>query len=175
MCPTLKSLAAYTTLFALVLWIAPPPTLAASVSGARLEGLVLDLDGRAAAGHRIHLIGTGGEELAQSEVGMDGLYSFIGLGAGRYSLGVELPNGTMAPVAAPPVRLYGNELARRDLKLLTSDPGTTNTALQANYGLGHWWSGLSTPGKTWTIIGVVLAGWLIYNTLDDDESPASPA
>ena len=174
MSPKLKSLAACTTLFTIVLWIAPPPTLAASRNGAGLEGLVLLPEGRAAAGHRIHLIDSGGEDLAQSEVGKDGLYSFTGLGAGRYFFGVEMPNGTMAPVAAPPVRLYGNELSRRDLKLLTSDASTTNTALQANYGLGHWWSGIPASGKAWTIIGIVLAGWLIYDALDDDESPASP-
>ena len=69
MCRTLQALAAYTTLFALLLWMVPSSTLAASANGGKLEGLVLGLDGRAAAGHRIHLIGTGGEDLAQSEVG----------------------------------------------------------------------------------------------------------
>jgi hypothetical protein len=170
---TLKSLAAYTTLFALVLWISPPPSLAAGGSGARLEGLVLGLNGRAAAGHRIHLIRAGGEDLAQFAVGEDGLYSFTGLGSGQYSLGVEMPDGTLAPVAAPPVRLGNNELARRDLKLVTSGADTTNAALQANHGLRQWWSGLSKPGKAWTMIGIVVAAALVHDALDD-ESRASP-
>ena len=175
MCLTLKSLTAYSMLLALALWIAPPPALAAPGNGARLEGLVQGLDGRAAAGCRVHLIGAGGEDLAQSAVGEDGLYSFAGLEAGRYSLGVEMPDGTVAPVAAPPLRLGNNDLARRDVKLLASDAQMTNEALQANYGLGHWWSGLSAPGRAWTIIGILAAGWLILDTLNDDETPASPA
>jgi hypothetical protein len=173
MCRTLKSLAAHTTLFALMLWIVSPPNLAAGGSGARLEGLVLDLDGRAAAGHRIHLIDTGGQDLAQSAVGEDGLYSFAGLGAGQYSLGVELPDGTLAPVAAAPVRLGDDQLARRDLKLVTSDADMTNAALQANHAVGQWWGDLSNPGKAWTIVGIVVAAALIYDALDD-ETPASP-
>jgi hypothetical protein len=139
-----------------------------------LEGLVLGLDGRAATGHRIHLISAGGEDLAQSSVGEDGLYSFAGLGAGRYSLGVEMPDGTLAPVAAPPVRLVDDELARRDLKLVTSDADTTSAALRANYGVGQWWSELSTPAKAWTTIAIIVAGALIYDMLDD-ETQASPA
>ena len=170
---TLKSLAAYTTLFSLVLWVAPPPTLAAGGGGARLEGLVVRLDGHAAAGHRIHLVGAAGEDLAQSAVGEEGLYSFAGLGAGQYSLGVEMPDGTLAPVAAPPVRLDDDELARRDLKLVTSDADTTSAALQANYGLGQWWNGLTTPGKAWTIMAIIVAASLVYEALDD-ETEASP-
>lgn len=173
MCRSLRSWVAYTTLFALVLWIAPPPTLAAEGGEARLEGFVLGLDGRAAAGHRIHLIGGGGENLAQSSVGEDGLYSFAGLGAGKYSLGVEMPDGSLAPVAAPPVRLGSDELARRDLKLVTSDADMTKAALRANHGVGQWWSELSNPGRAWTIIAIVVAGSLIYDLLDD-ETPASP-
>ena len=173
MCRTLKSLAAYMTLFALVLWIAAPPTLAAGGNGARLEGLVVGLDGRAAAGHRIHLIGALGEDLARSAVGEDGLYSFAGLGAGQYSLGVEMPDGSLAPVAAPPVRLGKDELVRRDLKLVTSDADMTSAALQANYGVGQWWSELSNPAKGWTVIAIIVAGAMIYDLLDD-ETPASP-
>jgi hypothetical protein len=170
---TLKPLAAYKTLFALLLWIAVPPTLADGGGGGRLTGLVLGLDGRAATGHRIHLVGAGGEDLAQSSVGEDGLYSFAGLGAGQYSLGVEMPDGSLAPVAAPPVRLGKNELARRDLKLVTADAEMTSEALQANHGVCQWWSDLSGLGKAWTIVGIIVAGWLIYDGLDD-ESQASP-
>lgn len=172
---SLKILAAYTTLIALLLWMASPPTLAAAANGARLEGLVLGLDGRAAANHRMHLIGSDGEEIAWSEVGEDGLYSFAGLSAGQYSLGVEMPDGTLSPVAARPVQLGRDELARRDVRLLISDRDKTNAAIQLNYGLGSWWSGLSAGGKAWTIIGIVVAAGLIYRALDDDETPASPS
>ena len=175
MCRTLNSLAAYTTLFALLLSVAGPPALAAGANGARLEGLVLGLDGRAAADHCIHLIDAEGEDIARSTVGEDGLYSFTGLDANHYSLGVELPDGTFSPVVAPPVRLGRGELARRDVKLLNSNSDMTDSALQANYGLGSWWSGLSAGGKSWTIIGVLVAAGLIYRALDDDETPASPA
>jgi hypothetical protein len=175
MCRSLKSLAACTTLFALALSIAPQPALAGLGGRARLEGLVLDLDGRAAAGHRIHLIDATGEDLEQSDVGKDGLYAFNGLEAGSYSLGVEMPDGVMALVASPPVRLGAGELARRDVKLMATGSETPTAAAQANYGLGHWWKGLSAPGKAWTIVGVLLAGFLIYNLLDDDEDPASPS
>jgi hypothetical protein len=173
---TLRSLAACATLVALLPWIAPPAALAGSAgSGARLEGLLLGLDGRAAVDHRVHLIDADGEDLAQSDVAEDGLYSFAGLPAGHYSLGVELPDGTFTPVAAPPVRLGRDGLARRDVKLLTTLEGdASNEALQANYGLGKWWNGLSTGGKVWTILGVLVAAGLIYEVLDDDETPASP-
>jgi hypothetical protein len=133
----------------------------------------MGLDGRAAAGHRIHLIAAGGEDLGRSAVGEDGCYSFARLDAGQYSLGVEMPDGTLAPVAAPPVRLGHDELARRDLKLVTSDADMTNAALQANYGLGQWWNGLSTPGKAWTIMAIIVAASLTYEALDD-ETRASP-
>ena len=170
----LETLAAYTALFALLLWLCSPPTLAAGIGGARLEGLVLGLDGRAAADHRMHLIGAEGEEIARSAVGVDGLYSFAGLSEGQYSLGVEMPDGTVALVAARPVRLGRDELVRRDVKLLSSDRDAIDAAVQANYGLGSWWSGLSTGGKAWTILGIVVAAGLIYQALDDDEVPASP-
>jgi hypothetical protein len=175
MCRSLKSLAAFTTLFALLFWVASPPTLAAGATGARLEGLVLGLDGRVAADHYVHLIDAGGEDIARSAVGDDGLYSFSGLSAGQYSLGVEMPDGTLTPVAARPARLGPDELARRDVRLLFFDSAETNAAVPLNYGLGSWWSGLSAGGKAWTIIGIVLAAGLIYQALDDDEDPASPA
>jgi hypothetical protein len=175
MCRPLKTLAAFTTLFALVLCVASPPTLAAGVAGGRLEGLVLGLDGRPAADHRVHLIDAEGEDIARSAVGDDGLYSFAGLSAGQYSLGVEMPDGTLSPVAARPARLGPDELARRDVRLLFFDSAETNAAVPLNYGLGSWWSGLSAGGKAWTIIGIVLAAGLIYQALDDDEDPASPA
>lgn len=130
------------------------------------------MDGRAAAGHRIHLIDTDGRDLVQSAVGEDGLYSFAGLGAGEYALGVELPGGGLAPVLAPPVRLAENQLARRDLKLVASNAERIDGALKANHGLGKWFGEISKPAKAWTIAAVVLAGVLLYDLIDD-ESVAS--
>ena len=169
---TSMSLAAYATLFALALWVAPPTILAAD--GGRLEGLVMDLDGRAATSHRVHLIGAAGQDLGQSAVGEDGLYSFTGLPAGQYSLGIEMPDGSLAPVAAPPVRLAQDELARRDLKLVHSDADLVNGALQANYGLGEWWASLSKPGKTWTIIAIVIGAVLTYDALKSERKMSDP-
>ena len=134
----------------------------------------VDADPRG-SGEGISLNMIDGEEIARSTVGEDGLYSFTGLDADDYSLGVEMPNGTFTPVAAPPVRLGRGELARRDVKLLISDSDRTDAALHANYGLGSWWSGLSAGGKSWTIVGILVAAGLIYRALDDDETPASPA
>jgi hypothetical protein len=136
--------------------------------GASLEGLVRQLDGRAAAGHRIHLIDTDGRDLAQSAVGEDGRYSFADLGAGEYALGVELPGGGLAPVLAPPVRLAEDQLARRDLKLVAADAESTGTALESNSGLRQWFGEISKPAKVWTIAGVILAGVLIYDLIDDE-------
>ena len=70
------------------------------------------------------------------------------------------------------MRLGNDELARRDLKLVKSDADRTNAALQANYGLGQWWNGLSKPGKAWTIMAIIVAAAVIYEALDD-ETPAS--
>ena len=116
----------------------------------------------------VHLIGPAGQDLGHSTVGEDGLYSFTGLDAGRYSLGIELPDGSLAPVAAPPVRLAQGELARRDLKLIHADADLVNGALQANYGLGEWWKNLSKSGKVWTGIAIVVAGVLTYDALKSE-------
>jgi hypothetical protein len=85
-----------------------------------------------------------------------------------------MPDGTMAPVAAPPLQLGSQELVRRDVELLTSNTETTRATLQADSGLGKWWRDLPALGKTWTIVGIVGAGMLIYQAVDD-ESPASPS
>jgi len=50
------------------------------------------VDGRPAAGHRGHLVDERGEDRAQTVSDVDGIYSFRGLEAGRYSLGIELPH-----------------------------------------------------------------------------------
>jgi hypothetical protein len=155
-------------LIALLLCVVLATTPVIGGSGSRIEGLVIGLDGRAAVDHRIHLIDSAGEPLAQADVAPDGRYAFAGLGGGEYSLGVELPNGTLARVAAPPVELGSNQLARRDVKLMNADAMAENGTLEANYGLGQWWAGLTKPAKAWTVVAVIIAGAMIYDALDDE-------
>jgi hypothetical protein len=149
-----KPIAAYLTIFALLLWIAPAPALATS-GDARLEGMLFGVDGRPAGNMRVHLIDEQGDDVAQVATTEEGLYSFRDLPAGQYSLGIENGSGQMAPVAAPPVDLGNGELARRDLKLMEADPGSMQSATQANYGLGQWWAGLTPAAKAWTVVAIV--------------------
>src|SRR6185295_6497427 len=101
----------------------------------------------------------GGATVARAGTSDEGLYAFHDLPAGSYSLGIENPEGHMAPVAAPPVRLTQGGLARRDVKLLGADPGVRDAAGRDNYAVGMWWAGLSTPAKVWTIVGgLVIVG-----------------
>jgi hypothetical protein len=161
------------TLLALLVWIAPAPALALE-GDARLEGLLLDASGKAAAGFRVHLIDGEGQALASAEASEDGIYSFSDLPAGEYSLGIENREGQYAPVAAPAVRLAESELARRDIKLLRADGETLNMAAEANYGLGMWWSGLSPAAKTWTFVAILVAGGITWAAFDeDDPSPTT--
>ena len=168
--PTIASL----TIFALLLWIAPAPTLAMEGS-ARLEGMLLDTDGRAADGYTVHLIGADGKAQAKTSASEQGIYSFRDLPAGEYSLGIENRDGQFAPVAAPTVKLGENELARRDLKLLRADNETMNMAAGANYGLGMWWSGLTPAAKTWTVVAITVVAGISWAAFDEDEpSPVLP-
>jgi len=173
-----KSTVAYTTLFALLLWMAPLPALAQQ-GGARLEGLLVGIDGRPANDMTVHLIDGQGNDVAQAATSGDGLYSFQDLPPGNYSLGIENPAGQMAPVAAPPVKLGGDELARRDLQMLQSDPAAMSQATSANYGLGTWWAGLSGAAKAWTIVAIVavvgITAAAVSSSEDSKEQDGSPA
>jgi len=153
----------------------PPVAAGSSVPGARLEGLLLGVDGRPADGYAVHLIDSDGVDVGRAVADEDGVYSFADLEAGRYSLGIEGPQGRMAPVAAPPMRLRGGQLARRDVKMVETGPEGVQGATGANYGLGMWWAGLSSPAKGWTIVGLVaIAAITVAALTDDDDSPASP-
>jgi len=153
-----------------------PGAVSSTGVDARLEGRVLGVDGRPASGYRIHLIGDEGHDVAQASVDGSGIYSFSDLGPGEYSLGVESPSGAVAPVAAQPIRLGSRELARRDIKLLESDPTTVNGVLAANPSLGMWWGERTTAAKIWTIIGIVAVVGITAVALDDekDTSPVTP-
>lgn len=165
---SLRSVACILQVTALLLWIIPAESLAGSPQG-RLEGLVLDVAGRPASGHRVHLIDEQGRALGHSEVSEDGIYSFKELPAGDYSLGIESPDGTVAPVAAPAVRLQDRALARRDLKLVRADTAAVDQAAEGNYGFSLWWHGLSKAGKAWTVLAIVVAGGLTYEALSDED------
>jgi len=164
-----RSIAAQLTILALVLMISPVSAMD-STSGATLEGLLVDVDGTPAAGYRVHLIDDAGTPMAQATAGEDGLYSFSGVPAGEYAMGIENASGQMAPVAAPPLRLGESELARRDLKLLNADGPGTEGAMRGNYSMGEWWAGLNPAAKTWTIIAIVVVVGVTVALLNDDDA-----
>jgi hypothetical protein len=130
------------------------------------------VDGTPAVGYRVHLIDDTGTPMAQATADEDGLYSFSGVPTGQYALGIENRSGQLAPVAAPPLRLGGSKLARRDLKLLATDGSGTEGALRGNYSLREWWGGLGPGGKTWTVVAIVVAVGVVWMALDDDDASA---
>jgi hypothetical protein len=151
---------------ALVLALAP---VQAHAGGARLEGYLLGVDGRAASGYRIHLIDDEGQDFAQSLTSDEGVYSFRDVTAGAYSLGIESPEGRVAPVAAPPVRLDAGELARRDIKLLASGDAEREAVERENYSFGVWWAGLSPAAKAGSVVGVFVILGVTVQALDDED------
>jgi hypothetical protein len=152
-------------LVALVLSIAPA---SAAASGARLEGYLLGADGRAATGYRVHLIDGEGRDVHQSSTSDEGVYRFRDLASGAYSLGVESPDGRMAPVAAPPVRLDSDELARRDIKLVEASDAQREAVGLENHSFGVWWAGLSPMTKAWTVVGTFVVLGIAVQAMDDD-------
>lgn len=164
-----RSIAAPITILALVLMISPVSAMGPT-SGATLEGLLVDVDGTPATGYRVHLIDETGTPTAQATAGEDGLYSFSGVPAGEYALGIENASGQLAPVAAPPLRLGESELARRDLKLLAADGPGTEGAMRGNYSLGSWWAGLNPAAKTWTVVAIVVVVGVTVALLNDDDA-----
>jgi hypothetical protein len=162
---------ARTTLAALsalaVLAAAAPVPAVAGVGGGQLEGFLLDIDGSAASGFTLHLIDAAGRDVAQSTTADDGIYSFRDLESGSYSLGVENPQGGMAVVAAPPVQLKGNSLARRDVKLMQTDPAAPGAAFVGNPSMGLWWAGLDPTVRALTVVGGVVLLLLTISALDN--------
>jgi hypothetical protein len=158
---------------ALLLTLVPPHVLAA---GARLEGYVIDVDGRAATGHRVHLIDREGRDVAQAPATDEGIYRFRDLRPGAYAVGIETPAGKLAPVVAGPLRLQADELARRDIKLMNA-PGTPQPVAGSgmeNQSAGVWWAGLAPGLKALTIIGGFVVVGLTIAALDSDsENPAT--
>jgi hypothetical protein len=167
-----NSAVAYLTIFSVMLVVSQLGAIAATQ--ARLEGLIVGIDGKAAPGYTIHLIDDSGAVLRSSTTDENGVYSFVDLPAGSYGLGIETPEGTMAPVAVPPIEVGAGELARRDIKLLEADAATAARAATTNYAVGGWWAGLSGGAKAGVIIGIAAVGYGAYAAFDDDEDEASP-
>ena len=157
----------------LVIATAPIPALA-DERGARLEGLVVDAQGRPAAGATVYLFDDAGATRGEAVAAHDGVYSLPNLAAGHYGMSVRTAEGIVAPVAAAPVRVADGELVRRDLKLVEADAAAVDRALAANYSFGSWFGGLTGAEKAGVIVGFIAVGALIYTAFDDDEPSASP-
>lgn len=173
---TVKSVAARVTILSLILYLVPIAAIAAE-PGARLEGLVIDADGRPSSGVTVYLFDDQGQTQAQATAADDGVYSMRDLAAGAYGMGVETADGVIAPVSSPPIHLTRGELVRRDLKLVEADQASVDQALTANYGFGSWFKGLSGGEKAGLIIGFVAFAALLYKAFesDDDDPPEVPA
>ena len=163
-----KTFAAHVALFALLLAVTP-----VQAAGARLEGYVVGVDGRGAPEHRVHLIDDQGQGVATAQTSEKGVYRFRDLPAGAYSLGIESPEGKMAPVAAPPTELASAELARRDIKLVSADRQQREAVATQNADFGLWWAGLSAPAKAWSIVGVFVLLGVTFAALDDETAASN--
>jgi hypothetical protein len=171
---TTRPIIASTVVAALLLWGLPLPAEAAP-GPARLEGQVVGIDGKPAEGFQIHLIDSEGTEVARAETDDRGVYSFGEVESGSYGLGVGNPDGQLAPVAGPPIELDQGQLARRDLKLVQTDEPRRQDLAGINPSVGTWWAGLSTPGKAWIVVAIVVAAWFTYEALKSDDEPEQPA
>ena len=147
------------------------PAARANGGGARLEGFLIDVDGRAAAVFRVHLIDSVGEDVAQSTTSDRGIYAFQALPAGAYSLGIENTEGRIARVAAPALRLGSDELARRDIKLMQADNEAADDSATSNSGgFGVYWAGLPPAVRAVSVVGVFVILGLTLSALDDESN-----
>ncbi len=172
---TVRLLAARVMIVCLLLYVVPISTLAAG-SGARLEGLVIDMDGRPAEASTVYLIDHDGQPQAQVGTDEDGMYSFRDVPAGEYGMGVQTTDGVVAPVSGPPLRLDDGQLVRRDLKLVEADAQMIQQTSGMNYA-GGWWSNMSGGEKVGAAIGIVVFVALLieaFSSEDAQEIPTSP-
>jgi hypothetical protein len=159
---------------AVALFVAAGPSAVASPSGARLSGVLIETDGRAAQGYTVHLIDAAGAAAASSRTGRGGRFEFEGLAAGEYGMGIENPAGQMAPVLAPPVLLSAGRDSRRDVRLVATDPQARETGASGAPAVGIWWAGLTPAAKAWMIAGAVVVLGVTVSALQS-ESSASPS
>ena len=162
------------TVFSIVLLLAASLCPAgAAQSDTRLEGLVMGVDGRPAAGFRVHLIDESGNDRAQADVDAEGSYTLAGVQPGRYALALEMPDGRFAAVDAPPLKVRAGHLVRRDLKLVERDPADPAGLAQPSYGFGTWWAGLETRSKVWTVVAIIVIAGITAEALSSNETLAS--
>jgi len=159
--------------FSIVLLLAASMPAVGAQNDARLEGLVLDFDGRPAEGFRVHLIDEHGTDRAQADVDAAGGYRVGQVEPGRYSMALETPDGRFAAVAAAPLKVRDGHLVRRDVKLVETDPAGPMSAAQPAYGFGGWWAGLPVTARIWTIVAVVVFAGITAEALSSDETSAS--
>ena len=162
------------TLIVFVVWTLAGPGIEAA-PGARVGGRLLGVDGRPAENHVVHLIDETGLAHARATTDDLGCYGFDQLGPGSYFLGIEDPDGSLIPVAAPPLRLTAGQQVRRDLKLLEADRPSIEHAVAAHYSFSKWWRGLPGGIKALFVIGVVAGVGITVSALTgSDEGKASP-
>lgn len=172
---TIRLVAARVTIVSLLLYLVPISTLAAG-SGARVEGLVIDFDGRPAEASTVYLIDRDGQPRAQVGTDQDGMYSFVDVAAGEYGMGVQTADGVAAPVSGPPLRLDDGQLVRRDVKLVEADAQMVQQTSGMNYA-GGWWSNMSGGEKVGAAIGIIVFIALVieaFSSEDAREIPSSP-
>jgi hypothetical protein len=133
--------------------------------------VLLDFEGRPAAGHAVVLLDQEGVEVARGAANSTGHYSVANVPRGTFTLVVEAPDGTRAAVAVPPFKLRGGAY-RMNLKLVEQGD-EPDTAVPTS--TGSWWGNLPTTGKVWVIAGSLALTAFAVAALDDDaETPASP-
>ncbi|HEX5042970.1 MAG TPA: carboxypeptidase-like regulatory domain-containing protein [Candidatus Polarisedimenticolaceae bacterium] len=164
-----RSLAA---LLALALLLGAPSSglVAAAASGGRVHGVLLDADGRPAAGYALLLLDAEGLEVARGAASSTGHYSVAHVPRGTFTLVVEGPDGSRAAVAAAPLAVRG---AAYRLNLRLVEQGDEDTAVPTTSG--SWWGNLPTTGKVWAVAGGLAMTAFVVAVIDDDgETPASP-
>jgi len=147
---------------------------ASAATGGTIEGRLLDVDSRPAAGHLLLLLDPNGVARSRAWTDGQGWFTATGVPCGSYALAVRLPDGTLAPLAGPPLRLVDGARQRCDLKLLRADPAAIDRSPAVRYGFGDWWSGLPGGMKAVFVVGVVAAVAIGVSAFDSGEKPASP-
>jgi hypothetical protein len=169
---TRQALASMTVLS--LLMVVSPVTAQSASGGARLEGLMLGVDGKPVRGFSVLLIDEDGAVLSRAETAEDGMYRFRDLPAGAYGLGIESPEGLAAPVRSEPARLADGQLVRMDIKLMEPATGAGLAPGAEQKGLGIWWAGLTKKGKILTLVALGVIVTITFIAITDDEDEASP-
>ena len=172
----LRRLTAATSVAAIFLCF-PPPSLVAAAGGGRLEGRVLDPDGRPATAYAVLLVDTQGERVAEAATSGEGRYVFAEVLPGEYRLAVADREGRLAPVLGPPARLAPAASVRRDVKLVRNE-GPARLAPGA-YGVrpDSWWARQTRNQKIFTLVAIGVGTAIIVALLanDNEEKKASPS